>query len=529
MFNTLKSKVIATILTLSIAGLLGITYYLSTTLHELANKTTKQSLSMLSQSIFQTMTGSMFAGDPQVVKDTLQQARAIDGIENLNIIKSKAILETYSPNETFTTDALILNVLKNKKIKIIETKTDGHHTIRMLRPMIAQEKCLSCHYNSKEGDSLGAMDLVISLDKNNADISETQLALFITLAIVSIIFIIITSIFFSKGILKPLDNLKVRVSELVSGDQDLTKRLNDKIDNEFGYTAKEINKFIAMIQHTVNDVKELGIKNSDIASKIATSNKNISESTNEEQAIVSQTTAKSQSIERALEKNNETVADTQKNVSDAESGLNVAKKSLTVLSEEVSTFVAIENELSSELSGLKTNADQVKDVLNIIKDIAEQTNLLALNAAIEAARAGEHGRGFAVVADEVRKLAERTQKSLTEIDMSVSTIVQSISDVSDKMNDNAKNIENLISISDDVEDKINITSKALRISNEIANSSMKDNEEMSHQIKAIVDDISKIDTLSNTNKSSVENIKADLQILVDVTSSLQSTINQFKS
>ena len=529
MLLSVKSKVIASILALSVIGLISISYYLSNTLHKLSTDNNQQSLKMLSESIFQTMTTSMMLGDPEVVQLAFENAKKIEGIEDLEVTKSQAVIDIYGVGEKFTTDPLIIDILTNKTTKILENKTPEHHTIRMLRPMVAEERCLSCHANTQVGDSLGAMDLTMSLDKNNADIAATNMTLMISLGIAGVLFAIIASIFFIREIFNPLSDLKTRIASLVSGDKDLTKRLSHKDGNEFGEAAKEINKFVQMIQGTVNEIKSLGKENAAIASEIEVSSHVISKGTKQEQEIVHQTTLKSRSIKILLNQSILATEETKKTVEDANMELNTAIKALSALSVEVNSVVEIENELSGELSGLRNNADQVKGVLGVIKEIAEQINLLALNAAIEAARAGEHGRGFAVVADEVRKLAERTQKSLTEIDVSVSTIVQAINDVSDKMQMNAKNIENLSNVSYDVQDKINATSNAIIYSGKVANDSREDSIKMSNNLEEIINDIAKIEALSTTNGASVANIEEDLQKLVRVAKSLQISIEEFKS
>jgi len=529
MFASVKSKVIVSILTLSIIGLFSITYYLSATLHDLSNSTAKKSLKMLSESIFQTMTTSMMMGDPAVVQSAFEHARKIDGIKHLDIIKSKAVIEVYAPNEKFTEDALIRTALNNKTTKILEKDMQGHHTIRMIKPMIAEKRCLQCHYNVKVGYVLGAMDLVISLDKNDAEISSTNMTLVIALIIAGIFFTIVATIFFVHEIFTPLNTLRDKIADLVSGDKDLTKRLAHKKGNEFGETANEVNKFIAMIQSTITDVKRLGHQNKEIANEIEMASHVIREGTQQEQALVKKTAQKSESIQTILDETIETAALTQEKIQASEEELLCAKDSLNTLSQEVVNFVDTESQLLEELSSLKTDADQVKDVLNIIRDIAEQTNLLALNAAIEAARAGEHGRGFAVVADEVRKLAERTQKGLGEIDITVSTIVQSINDVSDKMADNTKNIEALSDVSHDVEEKINITTQAMESSIEAANKSKDDSLNMSASLHEIIKYISDIEVLSTANRTSVTSIESDVARLVEVAASLQATIDEFKS
>jgi len=528
MFKTVKVRIIFSTLFISIIGVIGINYYLSSTLHQLSNESVKRSLSMVSKSIFQTLRQSMFSGDPEVVAHVISDASKIEGINSLDVIKSKAVIEIYAPDTKFTKDVLIQEVFRTKKENIIE-RDEEHHTVRLLKPLLAENVCLACHANVSEGAILGVMDLVISLDESDDKIAATQMTLLIMLLLATVAFIAGASLFFSKEILTPLSLLRDRIAALVSGDKDLTRRLDVSKENEFSEAAKAVNDFIAMIQETFQGVKSLGAENERITSDITEASQLIAQSVDKERDIVNETTKKTVAIREILNHTLLVTQETQQNVNEANSGLDEAQNSLITLVNDVNSFMESEHELSAELLHLREDADQVKDVLGVIKDIADQTNLLALNAAIEAARAGEHGRGFAVVADEVRKLAERTQKSLNEIEMSVSTIVQSINDVSDKMVTNADDMEKLTEHFQEVENQISVTSKTMDISSEVAKSSYEDIQEVVEHTEWIVEKISLIRDYSDSNSASVEMIESDLQRLLRVASKLQKRINEFKS
>ncbi|MFL1971141.1 methyl-accepting chemotaxis protein TlpC [Helicobacter pylori] len=143
-------------------------------------------------------------------------------------------------------------------------------------------------------------------------------------------------------------------------------------------------------------------------------------------------------------------------------------KNTTQSLEEITNIITTIDSKSQEMI---SQGEDIKSVVDMIRDIADQTNLLALNAAIEAARAGEHGRGFAVVADEVRKLAERTQKSLSEIEANINILVQSIADNAESIkmqNKGVENIHNSINaLQQDVQDNLTIANYSLQVSTKI--------------------------------------------------------------
>lgn len=528
MLHTIRSRIIFSTVFLTLLGTTGIYIYSSYLFGQFSTQTTLRSLETTSQSVFQTLSNGMLQGDPAVVEEIIHDANKIDGIQSLSVSKSQKTINDFGSDESFTQDPLILEVFKTKKANTHEIEGDAH-ALRLMKPLYAQERCIMCHATSKPGDVLGVMDLIMSLEENDLHITENNQTIIFSLLVLGVMFIVTSYIFFTKEILTPLELLKRRIDDLVSGDKDLTQRLDSSAKNEFGETAEAVNHFIEMVQDTVLGVKSLGGENSVIASTITSTTSAIRSSVNEEREIVKETTEKGQEVKEILDKTLQVSQESETKISEVSANLDVAKASLSALSHEVEATAEIEHELSGQLGELQHDADQVKGILNVIKDIADQTNLLALNAAIEAARAGEHGRGFAVVADEVRKLAERTQKSLHEIEISVSSIIQSINDASDKMQRNAQDMTKLTQITNDVDTKINETSEEMQHSVKVAKDSYHDALQMVNITEWMLERINQIDIHSDKNQAHSEAIAKDSHQLLAVANSLQTRIEEFKS
>ena len=442
MGKTIHAKIVIAMILGLIMGGIGIIVFMTAGYSDLANKTSQKSLNMLSESIFQTLRVSMSMGDPKIVEETLARAKKIPGIDALEVSKSKQVIETFGLKADFTKDPVILKVFESKETDLIETKGDKH-TVRLVKPLLAEKDCLSCHATSKEGDALGVMDLRISLDEADADISRSQVYITLTMVVASLIALGGVLFFFRGMLFKPLEELEHTTRDLAEGEGDLTKRLNARTDDEIGVVISYINKFIAKIHSTVTEVGKTAEEAKSISSKTISSAKEISDSAHLQTKMVQESKDLVANVEHEIDLSEQLAIQTTEDTIDNLEVLTQMSESLNKVVDSIAFASEEEATLSIRINSLASETMKIKDVLEMIRDIADQTNLLALNAAIEAARAGEHGRGFAVVADEVRKLAERTQKSLTEIDATISVVVQSVGDVSEGMGKNAENIKNI--------------------------------------------------------------------------------------
>ncbi len=350
------------------------------------------------------------------------------GITDARIIRGTTVSALYgqgNANEQ-AQDSLDQRALQGEAIMHIDGTRNGR-ILTVINPLRASNdfrgtNCLSCHANAKSGDVIGAVRISYSLKKLDAEVNRNllssalmQVVLF-TLGLLLMIFIL------RRVITKPLNDLRHTI-EMVDQQADLQQRVQIHAEyDEIGKVASAFNRMLEQFQSSLHQVTDVTLHVTSIASKIAS----VAEETEQN------TRTQFGETEQAATAINEATANTEEIASNAsdtahssQTANECAKSGALIATNAIGGIDSLTNEMShatDTISKLDAESEHIGVVLEVISKIAEQTNLLALNAAIEAARAGEQGRGFAVVADEVRSLASRSQESAAQIQEMVETL-----------------------------------------------------------------------------------------------------------
>lgn len=319
-------------------------------------------------------------------------------------------------------DALVAEVLKNNKAASSEGIQNGIHILETILPLPNEERCQGCH--DKETKMLGALKLNTSIEEGYAASRKAAFWLIVSGAVALAAGFACLMIVLRLTVTRKLNDFVVKVTDLARGEGDLTKQIIVKSNDEFGQLADEINSLVDKIRRIILEIAQTSEQVSSSAVEL--------QSTAEQMATgAEQVAAQAETVATAGEEMSATSGDIAQNCQMASEGSQQASAAAVsganVVDETINVMNCIAERVRSSataVESLGSRSDQIGAIVGTIEDIADQTNLLALNAAIEAARAGEQGRGFAVVADEVRALAERTTRATREIGEMIKAIQQ---------------------------------------------------------------------------------------------------------
>ncbi|ACJ07265.1 methyl-accepting chemotaxis transmembrane sensory protein (MCP-like protein) [Helicobacter pylori P12] len=403
---------------------------------------------------------------------------------------------------------------------------------------VPEKKFAYSHYDEVSQMVIAATSYYTDINTENQAIkegvnkvfNENTTRLFLWILTATIALVVLTLIYAKLRIVKRIDELVLKINAFSHGDKDLRAKIDvDDRNDEISQVGRGVNLFVENARLIMEEIKGISTSNKTSMDKLVQIAQETQKSMKDSSTTLNSVKNKATDIASMMNISIEQSQGLRKRLIETQGLVKESKDAIGDLFSQITESAHTEEELSSKVEQLSRNADDVKSILDIINDIADQTNLLALNAAIEAARAGEHGRGFAVVADEVRNLAGRTQKSLAEINSTIMVIVQEINDVSSQMNLNSQKMERLSDMSKSVQETYEKMSSNLSSVVQDSNQSMDDYAKSGHQIEAMVSDFVEVEKVASKTLADSSDILNIATHVSGTTMNLDKQVNLFKT
>lgn len=371
-------------------------------------------------------------------------------------------------------------------------------------------------------------ELFSSNISNSIADSATALNVGAVIAVLITIVLISVSLYVTMMVTGSIGRVVTSLQEIASGEGDLTKRIKQNSEDEIGTLVYWFNSFVERLQGIIGDVVTSISPLSDVSKELG-SLANDSESASSEQ--LQATVSVNRSMKEMFESLNENAVNTSNAAEAASDANDQAKKGHGIVSEAIRTINDLAREVAKAgetIHQLEADTSNVGQILDVIQGIASQTNLLALNAAIEAARAGEHGRGFAVVADEVRTLASRTQESTEEIHRVIEQLQRTARAISEVMANGQRKAEESVAKAGETGSSLQaITSRVeeINVMNTQIASATEEQQQTSHFIQQAIDEIS---SSAQRAADGSAKVASSTEQLHKVTQKLSAVAKQFR-